>query len=193
MKVNIEMENLEKLIEVAMNKNVETVIKNEVDNAIKDEITKKSKNIIEQIVAERMTTFVDEYIKTATISVGGGFYSDEPAKTYTMEEYIKKELADTMKTGKLKVKQTSGYDSGKMKEVSFEEYVKQTFNVEELIKKELESFMTKIKKDINSKVDTTFNDVTKNMLSETVFNVLMKNDTFAKIKNNVKCIADKKD
>lgn len=192
MKVNIEMENLEKLIEEAMNKNVESVIKNEVDLVIKDEITKKSKSIIESIVAEKMESFVKEYIETSTITVGGGFYSKEGAQTYTVEEYIKKELADMMKAGKLKVKSNDRYNDG-MKEVSFEEYIKQVFNVEELVKKQLEGFMLKTKKDINAQIDNTFTDVTKNMLSETVFNVLMKNDTFAKIKNNVKCIADKKD
>jgi len=139
-----------------------------------------------------LTEFVNEYIETSTITVGGGFYSNEGAKTYTVAEYIKKELADSLKKGKLKIKNNDRYGDG-FKEVTFEEFVKQSFDIDGAIKKELESFMKKTKQDINSKIDSTFTDVTKNMLSETVLNVLMKNDTFAKIKDNVKCIADKRD
>lgn len=191
MKVNIDMENLENLIKTTMEENIEKVVKNEINKVVSKTIESKSKAAIEEIVSMKMVDFINEYIETSKITVGGGFYSKEEAKTYTISEYIKKELADSLSKGKLKIKSNDRYGDG-FKDVTFEEFIKQSFDIEGAIKKELESFMSKTKKEINSKIDETFTDVTKNMLSETVFNVLMKNDTFAKIKDNVKCIADKK-
>ena len=194
MKVTIDMENLDNIVEQVLKENVEEVINDKIYDSVKQFVTsyfdREIKDIVQEKANEAMTSYVEEYIKNSTITVGGGLYSKEEAKVYTIEEYIKKELADRLTEGNLKILTNDRYD--KCKTVTFEEFIKNSFDAESLVKKELESFMDKIRKDINNKVNDTFNDTTKTMLSETVFNVLMKNDTFSKLNDSVKCIADKR-
>ena len=38
-----------------------------------------------------------------------------------------------------------------------------------------------------------FDNSTKNMLSATVLNILNANETYRKLENNIKCIADKRE
>jgi hypothetical protein len=192
MKVNIEMNNLELLIQEAMSKNIETVIKDEVNKTINKTIEKETKGVVDEIVQMKMNEFVKEYIEKAVITVGGGFYSKEEAQTYTVEQYIRKELADVLSSKSLKVKKNDRYNDS-YESISFEEFIKRSFNPEEIVRKELTKFIDDTKKEINQKINDTFTSVTKNMLSETVFNVLMKNDTFVQLNNSIKCITDKKE
>ena len=52
--------------------------------------------------------------------------------------------------------------------------------------------MDDIRKDINKTMKDTFDNSTKNMLSNAVLNILSTNDTYRQIENNIKCIADKR-
>jgi hypothetical protein len=186
------MENLASLIEATASKNIETVIKEQVDKTIIQEIERRTKDILPEVVSKQLELYIIDFIKTAKITEGGGLYSDKPTKEYIVEDFIKKEIAERLQSNTLKVKNNDRYGD-KFKEVPFEDFIKSEFNVSHLIKKELESFMKKTKDEINSKINDTFTDVTKNMLSEAVYNVLLKNDTFKKLSNNIKCIADKKE
>lgn len=191
MKVNIEMENLEKVVQQTMEKNMEKVIQEEVYKLVNLKITELSRDVISNIVNMRMEQFVNEYIEKATITVGGGFYSREEAKTYTVEEYIKKEIAEILNNQKLKIKKEDRYGNNDTTTVSFEEYIKKSFDASALIKTQLDTFMTDVKNQINKNVKELFDSTTKKMLSDTVLNMLMQNDTFVQLNNSIKNIADK--
>lgn len=192
MKVNIEMDNIGELVSSAIQENLETIIRKEVDKVIREEVANKSKDIITDTASMKLREYVEQYIKTAEITVGGGLYSNDKATTYTVEEYIRKELAEKMQQGMLTVPNRDRYGN-KTTSVSFEDFIKQEFNPEALIKTHLSKFIEATKNDINTKINDTFTNSTKNMLSETVYNVLIKNETFAKLNDNIKCIADKKE
>lgn len=195
MKVTIDLENLENLVETATEKNIENIIKEQIDSSVRKTIDNLAKKEITNTVSENFQRFVDEYINTTTIKVGGNnYWDDEEQKEYTVEQYIKKELKDRLESKRLKVKKkgrTSSY-SDDFEEVSFEEYILRSFNPEELIKKDLDKFMDDIRKDINKTMKDTFDSSTKNMLSSAVLNILSTNDTYRQIENNIKCIADKR-
>lgn len=190
MQVKINMDNLESMVQETLGKSIEGVIKEQVEKTVQDIVDKNYKDMITETASIHMQEYLDDYIKNAEISVGGGFYNDEESKTYKVAEYLKHELGEIMKNKSLKIKREDRY-SNKFKEVSFEDFCKDQFDVEPLIKKELTSFMTKVRKEINDKVNDAFTNTTKTMLSETVFNILMQNDTFQKINDNVKLIATK--
>lgn len=192
MKITMEMDNLTGLIESAVTKNIETVIQEQVDLRTKAEIEKRAKEIIPEVVSEQLQEYIKEFITQATITEGGGLYSKEPAKEYTVEEFIKKEIAERLQSQNLKVKSDSKYGD-RFEEVTFEEFIKKEFDVNKLINNKLVWFISETKKEINERIDATFTDVTKNMLSETVYNVLLRNDTFTKLSENIKCIADKRE
>lgn len=189
MKISIEMENLAKVIEGAMEESIEDVVSDYVKNTVKSHIENTYKGIIEEITRNKMEEYVNDYVKNATIKVHGGTWGDEEIGSFTVEQYIKKEISGIMESKKLKIKSNDRYE--KFKEVTFEEYITNSFDAEVLIKNELSGFVDDTRKQINNKVQEAFTDVTKNMLSDTVFNVLMQNDTFVKINENIKCIADK--
>ncbi|KAI4445274.1 hypothetical protein C823_007781 [Eubacterium plexicaudatum ASF492] len=195
MKVTIDLENLESLVKETTENNIETIIKEQVKKSVNKTIEELAKKEINNAVSSNFQKFVDEYIKNTVIKVGGNSYwDDEEQKEYTVEQYIKKELKDRLESKTLKAKKkgrTSSY-SDDFEQVSFEEYINRSFNVDDLIKADLDKFMDGIRKDINKTMKDTFDSSTKNMLSSAVLSILTANDTYRQIENQIKCIADKR-
>lgn len=194
MKVTIDLENLESIVKGTIETNIETVVKEQVEAVIKKTIDKMAKDTIYDAVSSNFERFVNEYITTTTIKVGGNSYwDDEESKEYTVEQYIKRELKARLESKTLKAKKKgskSSYDSD-FENVSFEEYINRQFDFEDMIKKNLDKFMDDIRKNVNKTMKDTFDNSTKSMLSNAVLSILSANDTYRQIENNIKCIADK--
>lgn len=186
MKVTIDLENLQNIIESALNKNIETVVKEKVSDLISEQIKNTAKEQIEEICNKRMSDFVEEYIKTTKITVGGGFYSDDEIKEYTVEQYIKNQLAEIMKNQSFKTYKKDNYGRNQEKEVTFDYFVKETFDVNSIVKKEIEAFVSQTKRKISDNIKSVFDNATKNMLSENVFNILMASESYQKINDSIK-------
>lgn len=186
MKVTIDLENLQNIIESALNKNIETVVKEKVSDLISEQIENTAKEQIEEICNKRMSDFVEEYIKTTKITVGGGFYSDDEIKEYTVEQYIKNQLAEIMKNQSFKIYKKDNYGRNQEKEVTFDYFVKETFDVNSIVKKEIEAFVSQTKRKISDNIKSVFDNATKNMLSENVFNILMASESYQKINDSIK-------
>lgn len=196
MKVTIDLENLENIVQGTIETNIETVVKEQVETVIKKTIDKMAKDTINDAVSANFERFVNEYITTTMIKVGGNSYwDDEETKEYTVEQYIKSELKARLESNTLRVKKkgrTSSY-SDDFENVAFEEYINRHFDFDEMIKKDLDKFMDDIRKNVNKTMKDTFDNSTKSMLSTAVLNILSANDTYRQIENNIKCIADKKE
>lgn len=190
MKVTLDLEGLGQIIESTVSDNLESVINKQVEKCVEKKIDELAKSVIAEKVSENFQRFVDEYITTTKIKVGGNSYwDDEEAKEFTVEQYIKYELKKRLESKNLKVKSKGRYSD--YDEVTFEEYINRAFSPDDLIKGELDEFMDDIRKKINKTMEDTFDQSTKNMLSSTVLSILTANDTYRKIENNIKCIADK--
>lgn len=190
MKVTIDLENLENLVQNSIEENIETVVKKQVDNAVRKMTEDIAKKTVEDKVSENFQRFVDEYIANTKIRVGGGYWDDSDAREYTVEEYIKKQLKEKLESNSLRVK-AAKYNS-EYKNVTFEEYIKSQFNFNEEIKSAVDEFTDGIRKQVNDAMKDAFDNSTKNMLSATVLNILNANETYRKLENNIKCIADKR-
>ena len=191
MKITIDLENLENLVQNSIEENIETVVKKQVDNVVRKMAEEVAKGAIEDKVSENFQRFVDEYIVNTKIRVGGGYWDDSDAREYTVEEYNKKQLKEKLESNSLRVK-ASRYNS-EYKNVTFEEYIKSQFNFNEEIKKAVDEFTDGIRKQVNDAMKDAFDNSTKNMLSATVLNILNANETYRKLENNIKCIADKRE
>ena len=189
MKVTIDLENLEKIVQTTIDKNLENIVKEQVGATVRNVADKMAEKVIENKVSENFQRFVDEYIATTKIKVGGGYFDDTEAKEYTVEQFIKKELKEKLESKTLRVKK--GQYSNNFESVSFEEYIKRGFDFEQMIKTDLDEFMDGIRKQVNETMKNTFDDSTKNMLSAAVLSILGTNETYRQIENNIKCIADK--
>lgn len=118
MKVTIDLENLESLVQNTMETNIENIVKEQIEGTVKKVADNLAKKIIEEKVSENFQRFVDEYIANTKIKVGGDYWGDTEEKEYTVEQYIKKELKERLDSKKLRAKKkghTSSYnDDSKM-------------------------------------------------------------------------------
>lgn len=93
MKVTLDLENLSQIIEETVSDNLESVINKQVEKCVEKKIDELAKSVIAEKVSENFQKFVNEYITTTKIKVGGNSYwDDEEAKEFTVEQYIKYEL-----------------------------------------------------------------------------------------------------
>lgn len=191
MKVTIDLENLEHLVQNSIEENIETVVRKQVDNVVREMAEEVAKGAIEDKVSESFQRFVDEYITNTKIKIGGSYWDDSEVREYTVEEYIKKKLKEKLESNSLRVK-AAKYNS-EYKNVTFEEYIKSQFDFNEEIKKAVDEFTDGIRKQVNDSMKEAFDNSTKNMLSAAVLNILNANDTYRKLENNIKCIADKRE
>lgn len=146
---------------------------------------------------EIVKDMIDDYVAHEKITVGGNsFWDDEPLKEYSMQEYAKKCIADAIKERKFHV--VTGYEKDryserfqtKTKSFTFEDYIRSELAIGNDIKEYLDEQIREIKDSVNKNVKELFDASTKQMLSESVLNILMANDTYKKIENGIACIAD---
>lgn len=193
MKVTLELDNLENIVQTTLEKNLGNVVKEQIADIVKKTADNLIKDTINTQVSKNFQHFVDEYITTKKIKVGGSYWDNEPEQEYTVEQYIKQQLKEKLDSKKLKLKQMDSYGryTNNYEEVSFETYISRQFDPNEMIKKELDAFMDDIRRQVNTTMKETFDNSTKSMLSNAVLNILSANDTYRQIENNIKCIADK--
>lgn len=193
MKVTLELDNLENIVQTTLEKNLGNVVKEQIADIVKKTADNLIKDTINTQVSKNFQHFVDEYITTKKIKVGGSYWDNEPEQEYTVEQYIKQQLKEKLDSKKLKLKQMDSYGryTNNYEEVSFETYISRQFDPNEMIKKELDAFMDDIRKQVNTTMKETFDNSTKSMLSNAVLSILSANDTYRQIENNIKCIADK--
>lgn len=193
MKVTLELDNLENIVQTTLEKNLGNVVKEQIADIVKKTADNLIKDTINTQVSKNFQHFVDEYITTKKIKVGGSYWDNEPEQEYTVEQYIKQQIKERLDSKQLKVKKKgrSGSYSDDYENVTFEQYISCQFDFTEAIKKELDTFMNDIRKQVNTTMKETFDNSTKNMLSNAVLGILSANDTYRQIENNIKCIADK--
>jgi len=193
MKVTLELDNLENIVETTLEKNLGNVVKEQIADIVKKTADNLIKDTINTQVSKNFQRFVDEYIVTKKIKVGGSYWDNEPEQEYTVEQYIKQQIKERLDSKQLKVKKKgrSGSYSDDYENVTFEQYISRQFDFTETIKKELDTFMNDIRKQVNTTMKETFDNSTKSMLSNAVLGILSANDTYRQIENNIKCIADK--
>lgn len=193
MKVTLELDNLENIVQTTLEKNLGNVVKEQIADIVKKTADNLIKDTINTQVSKNFQHFVDEYITTKKIKVGGSYWDNEPEQEYTVEQYIKQQLKEKLDSKKLKLKQMDSYGryTNNYEEVSFETYISRQFDPNEMIKKELDAFMDDIRKQVNTTMKETFDNSTKSMLSNAVLSILSANDIYRQIENNIKCSADK--
>ena len=193
MKITLELDNLENIVQTTLEKNLENVVKEQIADIVKKTADNLIKDTINTQVSENFQHFVDEYITTKKIKIGGSYWDNEPEQEYTVEQYIKQQLKEKLDSKQLKVKKKgrSGSYSDDYEYVNFENYISRQFDPNDLVKKELDTFMDDIRKQVNTSMKETFDNSTKSMLSNAVLSILSANDTYRQIENNIKCIADK--
>lgn len=193
MEVILKLDNLEENVKQVLESDLEETIKVAVSSIVCGEVDKVVKKTIETEVNNNIVEYIQEYLTTTTIKIGGGYFDEKKEETLTVEQFIKRNISEYIETGKLKLKHKDRYGDWKTRELSFEEFIEEKFDAGELVEEKLTKFMSQVRNDVNKKIEQQFNEITKQSLSDTMLNLLSKNDTFVKIQDNIKSIASRTD
>ena len=189
MKLTLDLENLENILEEALNKNMDNAIDSAIKQTVAEQIEDKVKSLIEEGVSNKIASYIDDYIVNTKIKIGGGYFDKTPEEELTLEEYIKRQISDVMNNNAFKITKKDSWGDNKTVTLTYEEYINSKFDITSEVEKALSNFMEKVKKDVNNKIRQQFDDVTRQMLSDTMLQLLVDNEAFTKIQNNIACIA----
>ena len=78
------------------------------------------------------------------------------------------------------------------KEVSIEEYINSRIEFS-AIQKDIDMEIRRIRDSINARIKEMFDSSTRQMLSDNILQVLMANETYRKMQENIACIADRRE
>lgn len=156
-------------------------IRAEIKSEIKSEIMNKVREQIPDDTSVWLKGIMEDIYNTEIIKVGGGW--NEDAKEYTLKEYVIEQVKNRI------VNNDCG-SNDRYSTTSFNEWFRDKC-VDSDIQKVIDREIKTIRDDVNSKVKNMFDSSTKQMLSETVLNVLMANDTYKKIESSIGSIASK--
>lgn len=190
MKITIEMENLNSIIEQAVERNTSEVIEEFVKHQTKDILEKNYSAMIEEEVTKRMEEYISTYIENYQIAMGGNGLSDATIQYYTPREYINKTIDDIFRDKKFTTVEENCYGDKCKKEISFEQFVKEHLNPTAQIKRHMESLAKGVKSDVNSLLKNEYDKALRDALSGVVMDVIMQNDAFKNINNNIKRLGD---
>lgn len=130
-----------------------------------------------ELMKEMMLQIFDEEI----VKIGGGW--KEEVKEYTMREYVLVTLKERILSGRVKGKTEYNNDS-------FSDWFQQQCmpdNIKNVIDREIDS----VRKSINNKIKSIFDETTKKMLSDAILGLLSEDETYKKICAGITSMTDK--
>lgn len=171
----------------------------EIVNEIKQECLEGMKKKIQLQVNQIIKDIVVDFMENEKVQVGGSsVWDDEPREELTLMQYSKrciKNCIDDRKFTSITGLEEDRYERGRYKakteEWTFEAYLQHHLGIDNEVKAYFDEEIDKVRKQVNKDVKKAFDDSTRTMLSQSVLNVLMANDTYKKIEKNIACIADK--
>lgn len=195
--INFNTENFTSGIVTAVVQSLKENIYREVVDQIRKECLEDIHEKIQLQTGEIIKEIIDDYMNTEKITVGGdSVWDDEPKEELTFIQYVKRCMKNIIKNGKFKVVKSVEKDRLwdkyviKTEDFSFDEYIKANCGIDNEVKAYLDKEVDKMRRKINENIKDTFDESTRNMLSQSVLNILMTNDTYKKIESNIASIAN---
>lgn len=190
MKITIEMENLNKLIEETVRKNTEDTLDEYVAEKTKAVLEEQYGEKIEEAVSLAIAKAIENYIMTYEIKVGNPFDGQEE-KIYTPMQYINATIQKIFEDEILiQEKQDSWSGRKEIKKISFKDYIKSQFDIDGAIQKHMNDFSSKLRKEVNSHMESAYNKATRDAISDVVLDTIMENEKFKNINDNIKKLGE---
>ena len=195
--INFNTENFANGIVTAVVQSLKENLYQEVINQIKEECLADIREKIQLQTGEIIKEIIEDYMNTEKITIGGdSLWDDTPKEELTFIQYAKRCMKDIINSGSFRVvksieksRYSNKYDI-KTDEYSFDEYIRANCGIDNEVKAYLDKEVDKLRQEINKNVKTIFDESTRNMLSQSVLNILMANDTYKKIESNIASIAN---
>lgn len=185
LQINFDVENFAKGIATAVKK----TLKKEIIAELKKSVLEDLKDDIQKNISAMSEEIVREIYENEKVILGGW---GEEKQEVSVKQYLLNAIRDSFKEGKFITREKDSWGDVKTTKISIQEYIDKKINFS-AIQKDIDREVDRIRKDINRKIEDIFNSSTKQMLSDNVLKILMANETYQKIQNNIACIADKKE
>lgn len=189
MKVTIEMENLQKIIEESAKINTEKAIDKAIHDVAHEKVNKVLSNKIDEIVNYRIYKYIDDYLKNTKIHIGGGWDSKD-VEEYTAEEYLKKQIKEVFESQYFSVKYKDRWGNWREEKKTFQEYIDSQLNTESIVKPYIDKMTNQIKDDVNRNIKSVFDDAMRRTLADNVFAIVSSSDTYRTITQNMKLLGE---
>ena len=187
------------LITVTMNPayyvdRMKNMVVSELKKAIIDDIKKEliddMREDLKRTVNEEIHAIVNEVYANHKV-VTGSFYDDEAKEELTVDQYIMKVTRDCVaRNGTISVEYKDRWNDTCKKQVTIKDYIDSKISYNEL-KKTIDREIEQLQNRINIRAKQMFDDQITSMLSNTVVNILMQNDTYKKVYGSIAEIATK--
>lgn len=152
-------------------------LSNTIENKSIEIAQKEIEKIIDKDLKSNILLEMDEQIKVIVnksilefmgndITIGGGW--SEPERTLTREQYLSELIQDEL-------------DKKIKSNVIKDEIIK-------IVKKEIDSYNNKLREEINKKINQYFDAATRETLTNNVVSMLMSNDTYKTLSDNMKAL-----
>ena len=187
MKITIDLENLQSIIEEVAEKQTGGAIEDAIRSVAMNYVTANYKDMIEAITDEIMEQSIRDYIEKTELQIGGGL-SSEPV-LMTPKQYINTTIENTFKERAFTVKKDNGYRMVEEK-VTFEDFIKKELNPTSQIQSVMNSFARKTKEEINRLIKNTYNSELSKAVGASVVDVIFESEQFKRINNNIKRLSE---
>lgn len=199
LEIKFDAENFSRGIVSAVVSAVKKDLYKEVVKEIKDEVLDDIKENIKYATGDIVRGIIQDFMDNEKIQIGGtSVWDNEPKEELTLMQYSKRCMKDCIENGRFRIVKGFKKDrhsrnglTAETQEYSFEEYLMQHLGIEDEVRTYLDSQLNEVRQQVNESVKAAFDQSTKEMLSNTVLQVLMANDTYKKIESNISCIADR--
>lgn len=166
---------------------------------VKADIVKDIKQTIMTSTGEIIKDLIVDFMNNEKITIGGDCWGTKKAEEYTLMDYAKKCIGDAIRDSKFSVvteiKEEKSWSGSRFrvvtKDYKFNEFINAQLGIGNEIQKYFSEQIGDIKNQVNKDMKNLFDKTTKDMLAESVLSVLMANDTYKRIQNQVACIADR--
>lgn len=165
-KITLDIPNITDYIKHTVKNTVDNAVRDMIEDCVKKMVKEKIEDTAEAYVEESLKKVVDDEIKAymqKDITVGGGW--SEPERKMSRNDYLSECTAKVVES-QLSAKKISE-------------------TVIDYCKGSIDRFARDIKDDVNYKIKNTFDNATKQALSENVVTMLMAGDTYKKLSDSM--------
>lgn len=189
MKVTIDLENLQGILESTLNENCENAISDTLQQVVREKVDRTIKSSSDAAINSAVERYINEYLSETKIRVGNE-WSGDGVKEYTIEEYLKKSISEIFDSKVLTVKEKDRWGSTFEKKVGFRDYIESKTDVEHAIKPHLDKLAKSIRDDVNCKIKSMFDEAMRTTLADNVFQIVASSETYQKVKGSLSLLGE---
>lgn len=163
--VSINSDDLARRISSAFNNSVSGLVNSTISGYMREEYEKRIREMTEAELSKRIAMQVEAYMKE-TITIGGGW--GEPKQELSRDEY----LSQTIKTLIDKKHPQENYER----------------ELERIANEAIKKWSSGMKQNINAGIASTFNEITRQNLTDNIVAMLMNSDSYRQLSGSVQAL-----